>query len=72
MRIFTNDKTKTLRGLLSVQWNIANKWWTQVQTNSGSPTLRSSPSLICCNGTRSAKEEKEPRWAKQLRRLFFL
>lgn len=72
MRIFTNDKTKTLRGLLSVQWNIANKWWTQAQTNSGYRTLRSSPSLICCNCTWSAKEEKEPRWAKQLRRLFFL
>ena len=37
MAIFTNDKTKTLRGLLSVQRNIANKQWTHTQTDSRGP-----------------------------------
>ena len=45
MKIFTNDRAKALRDLFSVQWNIANKWWTQAQTNPRYPMLRSSLSL---------------------------
>lgn len=49
MKIFTNDRAKALRDLFSVQWNVANKWWTQAQTNPRYPMLRSSLSLNCCN-----------------------
>lgn len=69
MKIFTNDTAKALRDLFSVQWNIANKWWTQAQTNSRYAMLRSFLSELL--QLPQCKHRKEAFGAKQLKICFF-